>query len=252
MDIYFLIELFIILFLLGIIDSAFGQGYGTIGTPILILIGISTKIAVPTILFSQSILGFESTLLHHRLKNIDLSSYKTHDSKRFMIFGITGVLSVIAASIMGASLPSIIVRYYIGIMVTVIGILIIIRFRVRFTWFKASIIGIISAFNKGLTGGGYGPIVTGGQTIIGVDGKSSIGITLTSVSLITLAGFITWSIIHSPPPIDMLITGAMASIISPFLGTHITRISENNKLKYILGLIILLLGIITLLGMAKA
>lgn len=252
MDIYFLIELFLITFILGVIDSALGQGYGTMGTPVLLLIGITSKTAIPLILFSQAILGVVSSFMHHKLKNVDLSNYKTADTKRFIIFGVTGLASVVVASILGASLPSIIVRYYIGIMVTVVGFLIIINFKMNFAWFKVSIIGIISAFNKGLTGGGYGPIVTGGQTIIGVDSKNSIGITLSSVAVICIGGFITWSIIHSPPPLELMITMGMAGGLSPLIGTHITRLSGSKGLKYVLGAIILLLGIITLVGLARA
>ncbi|MBD6955966.1 MAG: hypothetical protein C0180_06830 [Aciduliprofundum sp.] len=252
MDPYILIELFIITFVLGIMDSAYGQGYGTIGTPLLLLIGIPSKTAIPIILFSQFILGTMSSIMHHRLKNIDLSSRKTHDTKRFMIFGVTGLISVVAASIIGATLPSIIVRYYIGIMVTAVGILILINFRLKFTWLKASIIGIISAFNKGLTGGGYGPIVTGGQTIIGVDGKSSVGITLSSVAIICLAGFITWAVVHPVPPMDMLLVTALSGISSPFIGARITKLSGSLRFKYIIGSIILILGLATLAGIARS
>lgn len=252
MDAYLLVLLFTVTFILGILDSAFGQGYGTIGTPVLLLLGISSKTAIPLILFSQAILGMVSSFLHHRLRNVDLSSRRTHDTKRLFIFGITGIMSVVAASILGASLPSIFVRYYIGIMVTIVGILVLVNFRITFTWLRASLIGIISAFNKGLTGGGYGPIVTGGQTLIGVESKSSVGITLSSVALICATGFITWLIFHGLPPPDMMGVMGVAGALSPIIGTRITRLSGDRKLRYFLGSTIFLLGLITLAGISRA
>ncbi len=252
MDLYFLILIFFLIFILGILDSAFGQGFGTIGTPLLILIGIASKTVVPLILFSQAILGIVSTIMHTKLKNVDLSNHNTHDSKRFYLFSLTGISSVIIASIVGASLPSYIVRYYIGIIVTLVGVLLIINFKINFTWSRAALIGFLSAFNKGLAGGGYGPIVTGGQTITGIKVKNSVGVTLSSVTLICIFGFITWFLINGFPPLNILLTMSIASIISPIIGSHITKKLEDLKFKHILGLLIIVLGLITLLGVRKA
>ncbi|MEM4256141.1 MAG: hypothetical protein QW746_02365, partial [Thermoplasmata archaeon] len=65
MDIYFLLELSVITFMLGILDSSFGQGYGTIGTPLLLFLNLGPKVVVPSILFSQFIVASIATFMHH-------------------------------------------------------------------------------------------------------------------------------------------------------------------------------------------
>jgi hypothetical protein len=62
-------------------------------------------------------------------------------------------------------------------MVLIIGVWIIVKRNKKFlfSWRKLFAIGLISAFNKGISGGGYGPLVTGGQIINGRESKSSIG-----------------------------------------------------------------------------
>jgi len=44
-----------------------------------------------------------------------------------------------------------------------IFILITINRNYRFSWKKITVLGLIASFNKGISGGGYGPVVTGGQ-----------------------------------------------------------------------------------------
>jgi uncharacterized membrane protein YfcA len=57
------------------------------------------------------------------------------------------------------------------------GILLLSRKKFTFSWKKIYLIGILSGFNKGLTGGGFGPVTTAGQMIGGRNGKNSIGTT---------------------------------------------------------------------------
>ena len=61
--------------------------------------------------------------------------------------------------------------------------------------------GTIASFNKGMSGGGYGPIVTVGQILSGVEGKSAVGITSLAEGLTCLVGVITYIFI-SKSPID--------------------------------------------------
>lgn len=53
-------------------------------------------------------------------------------------------------------------------------------------------VGVLSAFNKGISGGGFGPVVTSGQIIAGREGKSSIGTTTFAEAPICIAGFLTF------------------------------------------------------------
>jgi len=46
-----------------------------------------------------------------------------------------------------------------------------------FAWRRITALGLVAAFNKGMSGGVYRPVVMGGQMLSGADSKSAIGIT---------------------------------------------------------------------------
>jgi len=46
----------------------------------------------------------------------------------------------------------------------------------------------VGAFDKGISGGGYGPVVTGEQMVLGIPGRNAVGITSFSEGLVSLVG----------------------------------------------------------------
>lgn len=59
-------------FVLKFIDNTIGIGFGTVFTPILILLGISTITIVPSILFTEVIAGIVGIIFHSLLRNVKL------------------------------------------------------------------------------------------------------------------------------------------------------------------------------------
>lgn len=43
-----------------------------------------------------------------------------------------------------------------------------------FSWRRMVVVGLLAAFNRGLSGGGYRPVVTAGQIMSGVREKSAV------------------------------------------------------------------------------
>lgn len=231
------------------IDAALGQGYGTLGSPTMILFGFTSKLVVPAMLFSQVVGDFSSAFFHHRFKNADFSGLWSPDSKRAYVITLSGTVGVVLASYLGASLiPKDIITTYIGLVVLIMGILILSGITLKFTWKKLCFLGAISAFNKGISGGGYGPVVAGGQTVIGVGTKNSIGITDLAEGPICIAGFLIWTIMKGIPlgELDMLIPLSIGALIAPALGAYVTYKLPLKTLKKLLGLTIVILGILTL------
>jgi len=179
-------------------------------------------------------------------------------------------LATIFAAIISINLPKQVLKTYIGILVLIMGIILIRNYTFNFSWKKLIGIGILSAFNKGISGGGFGPIVTGGQIIAGQDHKNAIGVTTLAEAPICLVGFLTFltgrtvkelsgDILEMPfadflarlfaPDMFswelMLALLAGSVFVSPF-GAFTTRIINKNVLHYFLSIIITLLGISTL------
>ncbi|MEM0137875.1 MAG: hypothetical protein QW608_05655 [Thermoplasmata archaeon] len=78
-------------FSLALMDSSTAMGYGTIGTPVLILLGFSPKLVVPSILISQMVSASISSFLHHSNKNVNYFDKEKNDRFilfRLLVFGI--------------------------------------------------------------------------------------------------------------------------------------------------------------------
>lgn len=232
-----------------IIDSALGQGYGTLGSPTFILLGFSAKFVVPSILISQACGGLVGAYFHHKRKNADFSNGKTADIKRVYFIVVSGIIGVIIASVIGFKISKEIMTTYIGLIVLIMGILILSGVELKFTWKKLAAIGCLSAFNKGLSGGGYGPVVAGGQTIIGIDGKNSVAITDFAEAPICITGFIVWMLLAGKlPPLELMAPMMAGASVAPLIGTWITtKLHSRKKLKTVMGMTIVILGILCLM-----
>ncbi len=241
--------IFIVSLIYEIADSASGQGYGTLGSPTFILLGFSAKIVVPSILISQACGGLVSAYFHNKRKNADFSNGSTADIKRVYFIVVCGIIGVIIASFIGFQISKEIMNTYIGLVVLITGILILSGVVLKFTWKKLAVIGCLSAFNKGLSGGGYGPIVAGGQTMIGIDGKNSVAITDFSKALICITGFIVWMLLAGKlPPFELVVPMIVGASVAPIIGTWITmKLHNGKKLKTVMAVTIVILGVLSLM-----
>ena len=157
------------------IDSSFGMGYGLL-TPIFIIIGFDPLLAVPVLLFSQLVAGFSGTIFHSIYENVDLDAKDKRDVKVTVLFTIAGMIGMFSAIFIAINLPEIFMFLYIGIMLSAVGIIMIRKVRFEFSWNKLYFISGLAAFNKAITGGGYGPIATTGQVVTGRGHKESIAV----------------------------------------------------------------------------
>ncbi|MCE5269698.1 sulfite exporter TauE/SafE family protein [bacterium] len=241
------LKIFLLALLFEVIDAALGQGYGTLGAPTFILMGFDPKAVVPAILISQAIGGLVSAVCHHKFNNVDFGHWRTNDLKRVLFIALFGIVGVTISSILGIKLPKSIMSVYIGLMVVVIGAMVVSGIRFNFSWKKLALIGTISAFNKGLSGGGYGPLVAGGQVVIGVDGKAAVGITDFAEAPICLTGFAIWTFMGGTPPLDLTLPMCIGAGIAPLFGAWLTYRIPTKHLRFVLGGVLLLLGVLCLL-----
>lgn len=266
------ITLVISAFLCEYLDSTLGMGYGTTLTPVFLLMGFSPMQIVPAILLSELISGLLAGVLHHREGNVDFRP-KTVDILKItemlkslgyietirktiprhlkvaLLLAACSVFGTVAAVLIAVSIPKFWLKLYIGCLVLSMGIIILICFsrNFRFSWKRIGLLGLIASFNKGMSGGGYGPVVTGGQILSGVEGKSAVGITSLAEGLTCLAGVIMYALV-SKNPVDwrlapFIIVGAVISV--PLSAKSVKWIS-TKKLKLAIALLTIALGILTI------
>lgn len=214
-----------------LIDSGIGMMYGTLLTPVLILAGYDAKITVPCVLLSQAIGGFAATYHHNKYKNAEFS-WKSEDLKiAAFIFGI-GIVSVIVGAFIGVKIDKVYLKWYIGILCIIMGSIVLIRKKFNFSWKKIGFIGALSAFNKAISGGGYGPIVASGNIASGLKPKKAIGITDFAEAPICLAAFIAWVALKNwqIPSYDLLIPLSIGAFAGGLIGPILLSKSNSHLL----------------------
>ena len=111
---------------------------------------------------------------------------------------------------------------------------------------KMIVLAIVASFNKAMSGGGYGPLVTSGQILSGIKGKSAVGITSFAEAFTCLLGATLFLLKGSTINLQILIpmcSGALLSV--PFSVFAVSKAREEH-LKPIIGLVTVVLGALTI------
>lgn len=241
-----MILLFFIAFVYEIIDSSIGQGYGTLGTPTLLALSLPAAFIVPTILLSQAVGGFIGGWQHIKYGNMDIKAERdSFSSKTLIVLGIVGVcLGVTILSI----LPTIYMKAYVAIICLAIGIMVTLGIRFTYTKRRMVLVSVLASVNKGFSGGGYGPLATGGQISLGNGSRNAVGVTTIAEAPICLTGFILWCLIAKTiPPWTMLVPMCIGAALAPLIGARITFVAgqKERKFRIFIGIVLLILGLYT-------
>lgn len=254
------------------IDSTLGMGYGTTLTPLLLIMGFEPLQVIPAILLSELVTGLLAGFTHHSFGNMYIKPKTMNIFKIFraikklgikksfhlgiplhlkviMLISLCSIIGTISAVFLAISLPKFYLKMYIGILILVIGLVILFTIgrKFKFSWKKITFLGLIASFNKGMSGGGYGPVVTGGQLLSGVDGKNAVGITSMAEGLTCIVGVIAY--LFTNVTIDWtlapyLMIGAILSV--PFSVISVKKI-KTKYMRLIIGLVTCALGLWTII-----
>ncbi len=189
----------------------------------------------------------------------------TLDTKVICFLTLFGIIGTLVASITSAfySLNENFkfgVKIYIGIMVFGMGILIL-AFRnkqMKFSFKRLISIGAVAGFNKGISGGGYGPLCVSGQILSGREGKNAIASTSLSEGIICFVGATAYILtnvtksVTSALPMDWTFLGLTpfiigGAVLSAPLAALTTKSVNNKWLKVLVGAATILLGTFSLI-----
>lgn len=238
----------VLAFLSEFMDSSLGMGYGTTLTPVLLILKFKPLDIVPAVLLSQFITSLSAGFLHHQFGNVDFRRGSLH-LKVALALSVSGIIGSVIAVFIAINISRFTLSVYIGLMVLLIGVIMLVN-RNRnydFSWKKIYGLGILAAFNKGLTGGGYGPVVMGGQILSGMDAKNAVGITSLAEGITCAVGFLIYFFtggIGSWTLMPYVLAGALISV--PF-STFVVKIINTRTLRFAVANMTLALGILTLL-----
>jgi uncharacterized membrane protein YfcA len=234
-------------FVLEVIDASFGMGYGTILTPVLLMLGFDALRVVPAVIASQLVGDFLAVFFHHQFKNVDMSFGSTHLRVGSTLAAFSLVGSV-AAVLFALKLSKFALNLYIGLLVLIVGVVVLITREQKrdFSWLRLLFLGSIASFNKGLSGGGYGPVVTAGQILAGVDAHAAIGMTSLAEGVTCIAAVITYALSGKAIDWGLAIPLAIGVALSTPVAALIVRRLQSKHLKVIIGVFTLILGGVTI------
>ncbi len=235
------------------VDSGLGMMYGTILAPLLMVCGYAPQEVVPSILLSQAVGGAVASIGHHRHGNADFS-WRSSDFRIAALIFIMGVQAVVVGAYVGSVLPPRVIQLYVGMLVSVMGFLVISHRCYTFAWWKVIGIGVLSAFNKAISGGGYGPLVSSGLVMAGREGRSAIGTTDFAETFICLAAFGSWALVRHSLPSPLLVYPLIAgSVLGALVGPYaLSRARSSRQVAVAVGWLALVLGILCLADVVKA
>ena len=144
------ITVIVLAFLAEYVDSTLGMGYGTILTPLLLVVGFEPLQVIPAILFSELITGLLAGFTHHHVGNVDFKpksvniffiarkikelGYKESFKRGIPIhlkialsLAVCSIIGTITAVFIAINIPPFWLKIYIGFLVLIIGIVILLR-----------------------------------------------------------------------------------------------------------------------------
>ncbi|MFC1846816.1 sulfite exporter TauE/SafE family protein [Chloroflexota bacterium] len=249
------------------LSISIGTGYGIIMAPLLLIMGFSALHVVPAILFSHLAGGIVGSVLHQRLGNIELGSRRTSetpenkktgwivsllpqsvDARVVAILAGCGVIGVLLGAFTAINIPGTALGIYIGITVLVVGIMILFyRGRKRdFSWKGLTVLGLIGGFNKGISGGTFVVMATGGQIVAGREARSSLGSTTVAVTIVSAAGFLSYLLLGTDINWALLAAASIGSVVAAPFAVLTVKKMPAGRLELAVGLATTMLGIATL------
>lgn len=241
-------------------DSAAGMGFGTALSPLLLALGYEPLAVVPVLLISETVTGLLSGTMHNEFENVRFSfDYPLNDATKAVLLiagvGIIATVFSIVLTYFAIQLPDGAISAYVAVLVFVMALVAL--FRERLTpagdaeYQPSRLVGFaaLAGFNKGIGGGGYGPVVTLGELYAGVYEKSAAAITSMAEGLVSIAGVITFFAIEAAGVgldftlLPSVIAGAfLAGVFAPYT----VRVVPNRLYRYVIPVYALLIGIYSL------
>ena len=228
-------------------DSSLGMGYGTTLTQLLLIAGFHPIDVVPAVLLSELATGVAAGALHQRDGNLDLRNDRRARQTLLLLAGLSGVGAIIAALI-AVSISKFWLTLAITAIILSMGVLTLVTAgrRIRYRPGSVLAVGLVAAFNKGLSGGGYGPLVTSGQVISGVPARTAVGITSMAEAVTCLVALGTYVALGNSIAWGLALPLMAGALLSVPLATVTVRRLPETLIRRAVGTLTLLLGLIAL------
>ncbi|GAB4324618.1 MAG: hypothetical protein Kow0069_30280 [Promethearchaeota archaeon] len=236
-----------------LVNAFLGGGYGTYLVPFALYLGLAPVEVVPAVLFVHAIVNLIPHLIG-RVAGRKRVALVPDERRAFATLLAFGVVGMAASTVLVGVLRPRIVQALVGAATLGVGALVALRSKVppksKASWYtlkRVGGVGLVAAFCKGLTGGGYGTLVAGGQVLCGVEGRSAAKVNSLSNGLLSALG-VAFFVAGDPSALNpsialVLLTGALPAL--PVARLIFRGLPNQQLVRFDAGLIVAL-GLVTL------
>ena len=166
-----------------------------------------------------------------------------------MFLSLFSLIGIIVGVRVAFEVSRVMLRRIIGAIIVVSGVVLILLARRTFAYhpWKVAVLSVVASFNKALSGGGYGPLVTSGQMLSGIEARAAVGITSLAEGFTCLGGAILFLLFGEGLDLALLIPVATGSLLSVPFPAQIVRLIREDAMKRVVAVLTVLLGALTLI-----
>lgn len=243
------------------LDASAGMGYGTAFTPLLIIMGFDPMQIVPVIMIQQACASLTSSYIHREYGNVEWQFRPMSETfKLCLIIAITGSLAVIFSitSVYAIlKLASVWVKLYVCVLLLGMGVISVIHLRGTKAYRPKRMLffGALAGFNKGIGGGGYGPVLTIGGMMSGVPVKSMIAVTALSEGVVCVVSLWVWLfLLNAGVQLDFILLPSMmlGSAVAVLAAPYAVRVLPEKKWKIIVPIYCCTIAVISFVKLAPS
>jgi len=211
------------------LDASAGMGYGTAITPLLLVLGFDPIQIVPVVMIQQAAAGILGAFLHNEFGNVQWKFCPMSETvKLWLIMGVIGCLAVAfsVTAVYGLlKLAKVWIKLYVAVLLVAMGVISLVGARRDRPYRPGCMFfyGALAGFNKGIGGGGYGPVVTIGGLLSGVPVKSMMAVTAISEGSVCCVSIIVWFLMMNHGVVldfvllpSMILGSMIAAVVAPY------------------------------------
>lgn len=223
-------------------DASAGMGFGTALTPLLLMVGFDPKQIVPVVMIQQAAAGLVGAFLHREFENVEWKFKPMSETiKLALIIVVSGVIFNTLA-IVGIykifHVDKIWIKLYVAFLLLMMGGVSLFQSKKERPYKPSKMVlwASLAGFNKGVGGGGYGPVVTIGGLMAGVPVKSMLAVTAISEGAVSLVAMIVWLLmLTSGVTIDYILLPSfmLATMFSAVAAPYMTRVFPEKLWKIV-------------------
>ncbi|MEB3755333.1 MAG: sulfite exporter TauE/SafE family protein [Desulfurococcales archaeon] len=243
----------IIGFLVSYLANITGAGYGTLLSPILIILGFDIKAVVPSIVASQLMANILLSILHHRHGNTDLTG-KGGDLRLVAPLAVASAVGALVSVSLLIRIPGRIAECYLGVMLVFLGVIVLETGRGSLSKVgggdfngKLAILSLIASINKGVTGGGLSPVLSAGQVLMGIDPRKAVSLTplaVLSSEIVMVVSYVYTGLFAGS--ISILVPLTVGSLLAVPLVPYRVKKSSNEFIRVLMASTLIVLGVVVL------